>query len=140
MLGRQADDRPKDFYQPHSDDMQGIEVVSLPDGRVFWFMPYQGMHFIYEVSGWKDLKRQRGTVDRPKQVTPAQRKGTGLTAEYRKDGRKVLQRVETPIYCERFGAERKAPAPPYQVTWSGAMPTTRLIMRGPSSRSIRAML
>ncbi len=119
LLDRPADDRPEAFYRPWSDDMQGVEVVQLDDGRVFWFMPYQGMNFVYEVTGWDELRRQRGIVRRPDEVVAAKRAGTGLRARYSVGGKVVTERIETPVYFDRFGPEREAPAAPYHVEWSG---------------------
>lgn len=121
MLDRQADGRPEEFHRPWSDDMQGVEVVRLDDGRVFWLMPYQGMNFVYEVTGWEDLRRQRGIVRRPDRVSPARGTGIGLRARYTVGGKVVAERIEEPIYHERFGPEREGPHAPYRVEWTGAL-------------------
>jgi len=113
-----------DFYRTHSDDMQGIELAALDDGRVYWFNTVQGMQLVFETTGWDRLRRQTGVVSRPETARAPAREGKGLSATYYRErlGKEVAFRtVEAPIYFKPFSGSPhpNMPAPPHRIEWDG---------------------
>jgi hypothetical protein len=125
FLDRRADDGRKDgFYRAHSDDMQGVELAVLGDGRVFWFQSVQGMVLVYEVTGWDGLKRRAGEVRRPAAAKAARHGGTGLSATYYADADAkavAFRATEAPLYFNPFGKppHPTMPKAPHAVAWEG---------------------
>lgn len=118
------DKMPDGFYHAHSDDMQGLELAQLKDGRVIWFQSVQGMVLIYEVKGWEKLRRRSGKILRADRVKVAERKGKGLRGVYFHDEdrkRIAFEVVEAPIYFNRFGKppHAKMPKAPHWIVWEG---------------------
>jgi hypothetical protein len=118
---RADDDRPDGFYRVHGDDNQGATVVTTPQGRTFWLMPYVGHNRLYEITGWENWQRQSGTITLAAKKAPLEPSGTGLAARYFNGNRVVLRTTEAPIYFEPFGPERHADklSTHYKVEWSG---------------------
>jgi hypothetical protein len=121
---RAEDGLPDDLYRSHSDDMQGVEVVRLDDGRVLWFNTVQGMNLIYEVTGWDHLRRDQGVVRRPRDARAAEAGGTGLRATYYTSAtgdHVAFQAVEAPIYFDPYGSPPHPDLPevPYRIVWEG---------------------
>ena len=123
---RADDGRAPGFYRVHGDDNQGATVVTAKSGKTYWLMPYQGHNRLYEISGWDNWNRQKGTVDVSENDAPASPHeetgaGAGLSARYSRESEVVLKTVEAPIYFERLSSEPHADvvSPPYKVVWTG---------------------
>ena len=118
---RAKDGRPDGFYQVHGDDNQGAAIVTTKTGKTYWLMPYVGHNRLYEITGWKNWRRQNGKVKRPDIAADITKKGTGLTASYYNGKKLVFSTTEPPICYERFGRERHTGKvkPHFKVVWSG---------------------
>lgn len=122
FLDKRADDGLADgFYRVHGDDNQGATIVTAPNGKTYWLMPYVGYNRLYEISGWDKWQRQSGSVLRPDKPAARSKAGKGLTARYYQGTKLVLQTIEAPIYHEPFGGEphKGKVKPPYKTVWSG---------------------
>ena len=109
------------FYQVHGDDNQGGTVVTGPDDRTYWLMPYIGQNRLYEITGWNGWVRDSGSVFLEPPSSPQPREGPGLHGRYSNDAGLVLEVTEAPLHFDPLGEERHAPAiqAPYSVVWSG---------------------
>ena len=118
--GRAEDGRPAGFYHVHGNDNQGGLLMKSRTGKTYWLMPYQGHNRLYEITGWQEQERMNGRVQVGEAHAPTG-KPTGLRAEYFQGVKKILSVVESPIFYERFGAERHAGKiqPGYKVVWDG---------------------
>jgi hypothetical protein len=120
---RTDDGRGAGFYSIHGDDNQGGELVVTKNGKCYWLAPTIGFNRLYEITGWDAPPRQKGTIDRPKKVSSASGKGTGLKARYLRGDKVLHETTEAPTYFDPFGADphsTKVQAP-FRVEWTGSV-------------------